>query len=71
LLGTNKQTNKQKGIPPNRDFQLVPRNRIHTDKLIVAYIYKKFSAFCGTFRFITVFTRSRHWSLSWCRWIQS
>jgi hypothetical protein len=28
------------------------------------------SAFYGTKMFITVFTRGRHWSLSWARWIQ-
>jgi len=25
----------------------------------------------GTWRFITMFTRANHWSLSWVRWIQS
>jgi len=25
----------------------------------------------GNLRFITVFTRARHWSLSWARWMQS
>jgi hypothetical protein len=30
-----------------------------------------FSAFYGTRRFLTVFTRSLHWSLSWAWWIQS
>jgi hypothetical protein len=24
----------------------------------------------GTWRFITMFTRARHWTLSWARWIQ-
>jgi hypothetical protein len=28
---------------------------------------KKFPAFYGTRRFITVFTRALHWSLSWAR----
>jgi hypothetical protein len=41
------------------------------EKLIVTQPVKKFPAFYGTRRFITVFTRSRHWSLSWARWIQS
>jgi hypothetical protein len=32
---------------------------------------KNFPAFYGTRRFITVFTRALHWSLSWARSIQS
>jgi ribosomal protein S6 len=31
---------------------------------------KKFPAFYETRRFITVFTKARHESLSWARWIQ-
>jgi hypothetical protein len=34
-------------------------------------LLKNFSAFYGTRRFITVLTRSLHWSLSWARSIQS
>jgi hypothetical protein len=34
-------------------------------------LLKNFPAFYGTRRFITVFTRALHWSLSWARWIQS
>jgi hypothetical protein len=33
-------------------------------------LLKKFPTFYGTWRFITVFTRARHWSLSWDKWIQ-
>jgi len=29
------------------------------------------TALCGIQSFITMFTRARHWSLSWIRWIQS
>jgi hypothetical protein len=32
---------------------------------------KNFPAFYGTWRFITMFTRALHWSLSWARSIQS
>jgi hypothetical protein len=32
---------------------------------------KEILRFYGIRRFITVFTTSRHWSLSWARWIQS
>jgi hypothetical protein len=31
---------------------------------------KNFPAFHGTWRFINMFTRALHWSLSWTRWIQ-
>jgi hypothetical protein len=39
--------------------------------LIVIRLVKKFPVFNGTWRFITVFTTTRHWSLSWARCIQS
>jgi hypothetical protein len=42
-----------------------------TKKLIVAQLVKKFPVFFGTRRFITVFTRTSHWTLSWARLIQS
>jgi len=32
---------------------------------------QEIAAFYGTQRFITVLTRTRHWSLSWARRIQS
>jgi hypothetical protein len=40
------------------------------EKLPTVKPLKKFSAFYGTRRFITVFTRALHWSLSWARSIQ-
>jgi hypothetical protein len=36
-----------------------------------AQLVKKFPAFYGTRRFITVFTTARHWSLPWARCTQS
>jgi hypothetical protein len=45
---------------------LTPQSRVFLEKLIV----KKFPAFHGTGRFITVYTRARHWSLTSTRWIQ-
>jgi hypothetical protein len=39
-------------------------------KLAIVQPLKKFPAFYGTRRFITVFTRSLQWSLSWARSIQ-
>jgi hypothetical protein len=42
--------------------------RVLLEKLSVI---NKYRAFYITRRFITVFTRTRHWYLSWARWIQS
>jgi hypothetical protein len=36
--------------------------RLLLEKLIVAQLFKKFSAYYGSRRFITVFTKARHWS---------
>jgi hypothetical protein len=41
------------------------------EKLPIVQLLKNFPAFYGTRRFITVFTRVLHWSLSWSRSIQS
>jgi hypothetical protein len=41
------------------------------EKLPIVQPLKNFSAFYGTRRFITAFTRALHWSLSWVRSIQS
>jgi len=40
------------------------------EKLKVPQLIKKFPAFHGIQRFITVVTAVRHWSLSWARCIQ-
>jgi hypothetical protein len=48
-----------------------PLWRVLLEKLIFVQLVKKFPSFYGTRRFITMFTRARHWSLSWVRWIQS
>jgi hypothetical protein len=37
----------------------------------VAQMLKKFRPFYSTRRFISVFTRFRHWSTSWARWFRS
>jgi hypothetical protein len=50
---------------------LTPWSRVLLQKLTVTQLVKKFPTFYGTRRIITVFIRSRHWSLSWARWIQS
>jgi hypothetical protein len=41
------------------------------EKLPVVQLLQNFPAFYGTRRFITVFTRGLHWSLSWARSIQT
>jgi hypothetical protein len=51
--------------------KLTPWSRILLEKLIVAQLVQQFPVFYGTRRFITVFTRARHGSLSWARCIQS
>jgi hypothetical protein len=49
-------------------IQLMPWNRV-LEKLIVTQLVKKFLAFYGTPKFISVFTRAQHWSKSWGIWI--
>jgi hypothetical protein len=50
---------------------MTPWSRVLLEKLIVTQLVKTSPALCGTRRFNTVFTRVRHWSLSWARRIQS
>jgi hypothetical protein len=50
---------------------LTPWSRGLLEKLTVSQLVKKFPAFCGTWRFITAYTRARHLSLSWASSIQS
>jgi len=47
-----------------RQIQLIPCGRVLLDTLIVVELVKEFLAFYGTRRYITVFIRARHWSLS-------
>jgi hypothetical protein len=44
---------------------LTPCSQILPENPPVAQLLKNFQTFNGTRRFITVFTRIRHWSLSW------
>jgi hypothetical protein len=37
---------------------------------MVTQLVKKFPVFCRAKRSITMFTTTRHWSLSWARWTQ-
>jgi hypothetical protein len=49
---------------------MTPCSRVLLEKLIVTQLVKKIPVFYGIRRFITVYTRSRLWSLSWARCIQ-
>ena len=48
-----------------------PWSRILLEKLTGSQLVKKFPAFYGTRKFITVFTSARHLSLPWASSIQS
>jgi len=52
-------------------IDLTPQSRDLLEKLTVTELVKKFPAFYGTRWSTDVFTRPRHWTLSWARWIQS
>jgi hypothetical protein len=45
-------------------IMMTPRNRVLLEKLIVSQLVKKFLAFYGSRKFITVFARARHWAVS-------
>jgi hypothetical protein len=45
-------------------YSITPWSRVLLEKLTSPQLVKKFLAFCGTRRFITAFTRTRHLSLS-------
>ena len=50
---------------------LIPRNRVLHEKLMVCELLEIFPAFHGTRRFIAVFKRACHLSLSWATLMQS
>ena len=52
-------------------YLLTPWSRVLLEKLTGFQLVKKFPAFYGTRRFITVHTSVRHLSLSWANPIQS
>jgi hypothetical protein len=61
----------QQGILSLLSVLLTSWSRVLPKTLIVFQLVKIFAAFYGNRRFVTVFTRARHWSLSWARCIQS
>ena len=52
-------------------YLLTPWSRVLLEKLAGFQLVKKFTAFYGTWRFITTFTSARHLSLSWASSIHS
>ena len=52
-------------------YLLTPWSRVLLEKVTGSQLVKKFTAFHGTWRFITEFTSARHQSLSWASSIQS
>jgi len=51
-------------LVPGSCIVLTPCSRVLLENLIVAQLVKTFPAFCGTQRFITVFTKAYELSLS-------
>jgi hypothetical protein len=51
--------------------QPTSRNKILHENPTVTQLVIKFVTVYRTWRFINVFTRTRHWIISWARWIQS
>jgi len=58
-------------LPLSRSILHIPWSRVLLGKLSGSQVVKKFPAFYGTRRFITVVTRARHLPLYWDRSIQS
>jgi hypothetical protein len=56
---------------PHLNIALTPWSWVLLDKPPVAQLVECFPIFYGTRRFTIMFTKSRHWSLSWARLIQS
>lgn len=62
-------------IQSNGSYQISCESTVSTPwsrllkKLILPELIKKSHKFCGTQKFISMFTRPCHWSLFWARWI--
>jgi len=61
----------QKSSLQAHSYWFTPWSTALFEKLTVSQLVKNLPAFCGTLRFITALTSSRHLSLSWARSIQS
>jgi hypothetical protein len=62
-----KLANSFKARNDNTSNELIPWNTVLIEKLIVVQLVKKFSFFYGARKFIAVFTKARHWTLSSAR----
>jgi hypothetical protein len=72
LLFAHCQCHKWESLKPWSSFVVETAwNRILLEMLIFPQLVKKSSTFYGTWRFMTVFTRAHHLSVSWARSIQS
>jgi hypothetical protein len=61
LVSTAQVTGEQEKLQDNYP---IPQSRVSVEKLTVTQLVKEFPALYGNWRFITVNTRGRHWSLS-------
>jgi hypothetical protein len=61
----------QTNVPSGMDWKVITNSLTHGAEPPIVQLHKNFTAFYGIRRFITVFTRAIHWSLSWVRSIQS
>jgi hypothetical protein len=51
--------------------KLTAWSRVLLERLTANQLVKKLSAFYGSRKFFIMFARTRHWTPSWTRWIQS
>jgi len=54
-----------------RNNKLNPWSRFLLDQMILAQLIKEFHASYRTWKFIIVYRREGHWTLSWATWVQS
>jgi hypothetical protein len=52
-------------------LRLIPRSTVLSEKLIIRSTNQDVPRFYVTITFITVFTITHHWTISWATWIQS
>jgi hypothetical protein len=58
-------------LPPCWHWRLITQNIVHLEKLIFAHLITEYLAYYEICKFIIMFTRAHHWTLSWARWICS
>jgi hypothetical protein len=70
-VGSGKKGVEIWNLERQRSLQVLTPCSWVLEKPPAAKLLRNLATLCGTRRFITVFTRALHWSLSWARWIQS